>query len=63
MLDLLYTGHEDLAWKYLDLVWPVNKVGKERFLSDFKARLAESYFWQLMEEEKEHSLKQSVGKL
>ena len=21
MLDLIYTGHEDLAWQYLDLVW------------------------------------------
>jgi len=40
MLDLIYTGHEDLAWQYFDLVWPERKPGKEKFLSDFKEQLA-----------------------
>lgn len=40
MLDLIYTGHEDLAWQYFDLVWPAKKQGKEKFLSDFKEQLA-----------------------
>jgi hypothetical protein len=45
MLDLIYTGHEELAWQYLDLVWPVKKQGKAIFLSDFKDQLSNSQFW------------------
>lgn len=44
MLDLIYTGHEDLAWQYFDMVWPVKKAGKEKFKADFKEALAESYY-------------------
>ena len=44
MLDLIYTGNEELAWQYFDLVWPVSKPGKERFLTDFKEQLALSYY-------------------
>jgi hypothetical protein len=46
MLDLIYTGHEDLAWQYLELVWPAKKKGKEKFLSDFKEQLATSVYGQ-----------------
>ncbi|MCC7308108.1 MAG: hypothetical protein IT173_11120 [Acidobacteria bacterium] len=44
MLDLIYTGHEPLAWQYLDMVWPAKKPGKEKFKADFKEALAESYY-------------------
>jgi hypothetical protein len=44
MLDLIYTGHEDLAWQYFDLVWPAGKPGKNKFLADFNEQLAESYY-------------------
>jgi len=44
MIDLIYTGHEDLAWKYFDMVWPKTKPGKEKFLADFKATLANGYY-------------------
>jgi hypothetical protein len=44
MLDLIYTGHEDLAWKYFDMVWPAKKRGKEKFLADFKEQLAQSSY-------------------
>lgn len=44
MLDLIYTGNETLAWQYFDLVWPVQKRGKDIFLNDFKQQLAESYY-------------------
>jgi hypothetical protein len=44
MLDLIYTGHADLAWKYFDMVWPVKKPGKEKFLADFKEQLANSAY-------------------
>ena len=40
MLDLIYTGNEALAWRYFDLAWPAKKVGKEKFLADFKEQLA-----------------------
>jgi hypothetical protein len=44
MLDLIYTGHEDLAWQYLDWVWPANKPGKQKFAADFREQLAESAY-------------------
>ncbi len=44
MLDLIYTGHEPLAWQYFDMVWPAKKPGKEKFKADFKEALAESYY-------------------
>ena len=40
MLDLIYSGREDQAWQYFDLVWPAKKKGKEKFLADFKEQLA-----------------------
>ncbi len=45
MLDLIYTGHEDLAWKYFDEVWPPKKLGKALFARDFKKQLSESRYW------------------
>lgn len=44
MLELIYSGNEELAWQYFDLVWPSKKAGKEKFLSDFKKRLDESAY-------------------
>jgi hypothetical protein len=48
MLDLIYSGHEDLAWQYFDMVWPTQKEGKELFINDFRGRLTESPFWQMI---------------
>jgi len=45
MLNLIYTGHETLAWRYFDMVWPRNKSGKEIFRREFKKQLGESEFW------------------
>lgn len=52
MLDLIYTGHEDLAWQYFDLVWRADKPGKEIFKRDFKNQLAQSEFWQMIEQKR-----------
>lgn len=52
MLDLIYTGNEDLAWQFLDLVWDIRKQGKELFIRDFKKQLAGSEYWQMIEEDK-----------
>ncbi len=52
MLDLIYTGHEDLAWQYLDLVWDARKPGKQLFVRDFNKQLSESYYWQMILEDR-----------
>ncbi|HEY2866005.1 MAG TPA: hypothetical protein VGJ02_02830 [Pyrinomonadaceae bacterium] len=44
MLDLIFTGHEDVAWQYFDMVWPAKKKGKEKFLADFKEQLAQTSY-------------------
>jgi hypothetical protein len=48
MLDLIYSGHEKLAWQFFDMVWPIKKPGKEKFLNDFKQQLSLSAYgtWQ-----------------
>ena len=52
MLELIYTGNEELAWQFLDLVWPPEKQGKELFIRDFKKQLLESSTWQMILEDK-----------
>jgi len=51
MLDLIYTGHEDLAWQFLDLVWPPQKPGKAIFIRDFKKQLLERQYWKMILED------------
>ncbi len=50
MLNLIYTGHPDLAWKFLDLAWPAEIRGKDRFLADFRAQLKHSPYYDEIEE-------------
>lgn len=45
MLDLLYTGNAREAWSLLDLAWPAECAGKERFQAEFKEQLANSRYW------------------
>lgn len=52
MLELIYTGHEDLAWQFLDLVWSPQKQGKELFIRDFKKQLLQSQYWQMILEDR-----------
>lgn len=47
MLELIYSGHEDLAWQYFDWAWNPKKEGKDNFKRDFKAKLASSEFYQM----------------
>ena len=51
MLDLLYSGNDQLAWQYLDLVWPPEKRGRDIFLIDFRKKLSESPFWRMIQED------------
>jgi hypothetical protein len=45
MLDLIYAGHGDDAWKFLDQAWPPKVEGKDVFARDFRAQLAKSPYW------------------
>jgi len=44
MLDLIYTGHPDEAWKFLDRVWKGKESTKQWFIYDFKRRLVTSHY-------------------
>jgi hypothetical protein len=52
VLNLIYTGHEELAWQFLDLVWPSQKQGKALFIRDFKRQLLESSYWKMILEDR-----------
>lgn len=50
MLDLIYTGNGDLAWKYCDWYWSDQgsrafPADKKKFLREFKSNLAKSPYW------------------
>ena len=45
MLDLIYGGHAEDAWKFLDMAWPPKVQGKDVFARDFRAQLAKSPYW------------------
>jgi len=47
MLELLYSGHPDLAWQFFDMAWPPEIKGKDDFLRKFRTRLQRSPFWPL----------------
>jgi hypothetical protein len=45
MLDLIYSGRVEDAWKFLDTAWPSKVQGKDAFARDFRAQLARSPYW------------------
>ncbi len=49
MLDLIYSGHANEAWKFLDDAWPTKVHGKENFEREFRAQLAKSPYWSAVE--------------
>jgi hypothetical protein len=44
MLDLIYSGHADDAWKFLDDAWPPKVQGRDAFARDFRTQLAKSKY-------------------
>lgn len=48
MLDMIYSGNENSAWQYFDLVWDKRKPGKEKFKEDFLNHLNTSDYWKMM---------------
>lgn len=45
ILDLIYGGNADLAWRWADRAWPAGIAGKDEYLADFKERLQGSACW------------------
>jgi len=54
MVELIYTGNGNLAWKFCDWFWPISDqqsisrkylANKKRFLAEFKKQLTESPYW------------------
>lgn len=45
MLDLIYSGHADLAWTFLDDGWPTDRASKDTFKTNFRCQLAQSPYW------------------
>ncbi len=45
MLDLIYSGNAKSAWEFLDMGWPKDAPGKERFLHCFRSTLEDSTYW------------------
>lgn len=48
MLGLIFTGHPDEAYDFLDEVWPEDKTGKSNFIDDFNTQLNEKTIWPLL---------------
>jgi hypothetical protein len=49
MLDLIYSGHAEEAWKFLDAAWPAKVTGKDKFARDFRTQLSKSKYWPAVE--------------
>ena len=47
MLELIYTGHPNHAWRFLNMAWPPDVSGKDAWLHKFRANLKESKYWPL----------------
>lgn len=56
MLELIYSGNGDAAWKFVDQVWPNQdvtwesttprrSVNKQQFIAEVKAQMAKSPYW------------------
>jgi hypothetical protein len=45
MLNLIYTGHSDLAWKLTAQAWPSQRPGQDTFISSFCSQLKTSTYW------------------
>jgi hypothetical protein len=45
VLDLIYTGHSDLAWKFINEAGPKAQPGTNATLADFCSVLKVSPYW------------------
>lgn len=49
MLDLMFAGHPNEAYDFLNQVWPEGKAGKSNFIHDFERQLKERTIWPILE--------------
>lgn len=54
MLDLIYTGNADAAWKFFDKAWDKKFKGKKKFLREFRGQLEMSPYWSEVEKMNTH---------
>ncbi len=47
-IDLVYTGHADIAMEYLDLGWPLVIHGREQYVLDVLEVMRKSPYWNLI---------------
>ena len=45
MLDLIYSGHRQAAWEFLETAWPKQVRGRDAFRHDFNEQLKTSPYW------------------
>ena len=45
MLDLIHTGHAELAWPFFDAAWPTGQGGKNAFARNFRCQLTAGPYW------------------
>lgn len=45
MLNLIYAGHSDLAWSFMDAAWAPEHTGRAKFLQDSCTKLATSPYF------------------
>lgn len=45
VVDLIYAGYPDVAWRFLDTAWPAQVSGKDEFTADMRERLRGSPCW------------------
>jgi hypothetical protein len=43
--DLIYTGHADEAWGFLDAAWGGSKADKQKYIGEYKKRLGKSAYY------------------
>jgi hypothetical protein len=43
--DLIYTGHAEEAWMFLDAVWGGGKAEKRKYIGEYKSRLKKSVYY------------------
>ena len=48
-VELMYSGHEDLGWAFLEDAWPEGVEWKEAFLAEFRQVLYSSPYWEGIE--------------
>ena len=55
-LDLIYGGHEDLGWKFINIAWPSSCPKNWKLLTEFKNLLEKSPYWQAIKRQRTNKI-------